>query len=180
PPVHDLDRARERLRAAGLAGGFRATLSTRRIVAAAAELVKQQLAPVGIDLDVQSFDDNEFLDRARRLEFVLYVSRLAAVTGDATNLLENGLHTIEPERGMGVANFSGYSNREVDRAIEESVLLASPGPRRQALEGIMGRLMDDLPWAPLYVDEDVFALSADLQWTPRRDGFVLGAEIGVR
>jgi peptide/nickel transport system substrate-binding protein len=180
PPVHDLERARERLRAAGLDRGFRATLSTRRIVAAAAEQVKQQLAPIGIDLDVQAYDDNEFLDRARRLEFALYVSRLAAVTGDATNLLENGLHTIDPERGMGVANFSGYSNREIDHAIEESVLLASPGPRRQALEAIMGKLMDDLPWAPLYVDEDVFALSSDLQWTPRRDGFVLAAEISLR
>jgi peptide/nickel transport system substrate-binding protein len=179
-PVHDLALARERLRAAGLAGGFRATLSTRRILAAAAEQVKQQLAPIGIDLDLQAFDDNEFLDRARRLEFVLYVSRLAAVTGDATNLLENGLHTIDRERGMGVANFSGYSSREVDRAIEESVLIASPGPRRHAIEAIMNRLMEDLPWAPLYVDEDVFAFSSELAWSPRRDGFVLGAEIGLR
>jgi hypothetical protein len=29
------------------------------------------------------------------------------------------------------------------------------------------------------VDEDVFALAPGLEWTPRRDGFVLGAEIGV-
>jgi peptide/nickel transport system substrate-binding protein len=180
PAVHDLARARERLQAAGLAGGFRVTLSTRRILAAAAEQVKQQLAPLGIEIDVQPFDDNEFLDRARRLEFVLYVSRLAAVTGDATNLFENGLHTIDRERGMGVANFSGYSNLHIDRAIEESVLVESPGPRRQALEAIMGRLMEDLPWAPLYVDEDVFAFSSELQWTPRRDSFVLGAEIGLR
>jgi peptide/nickel transport system substrate-binding protein len=179
PPAHDHRLARERLQAAGLAGGFRATLSTRRIVAAAAEQVKEQLAPIGIVLDVEAFDDNEFLDRARRLEFALFVSRLAAVTGDATNLLENGLHTVQPERGMGVANFSGYSNREIDVAIEESVLLESPGPRRQALERIMRRLMEDLPWAPLYVDEDVFALAPGLAWTPRRDGFVLGAEIGL-
>ncbi len=180
PPVHDLARAKTLLKEAGFADGFRATLSSRRILAAAAEQVKRQLEPVGIGLDVELFDDNEFLDRARRLEFVLYLSRLAAVTGDATNLLENGLHTVDRPHGMGVANFSGYSNPEVDRAIEESVLLESPVPRRQALETIMNRLMEDLPWAPLYVDEDVFAHAPGLTWTPRRDGFVLGAEIGVR
>jgi peptide/nickel transport system substrate-binding protein len=179
PPVHDPARARELLRAAGHPDGFRATLQARRILAAAAEQVKQQLAPVGIELDVQVFDDNEFLDRARRLEFALYLSRLAAVTGDATNLLENGLHTVDRERGMGVANFSGYSNPEIDRAIEQSTLIAQLGPRRQAIEAIMSRLMEDLPWAPLYVDEDVFALAPGLAWQPRRDGFVLGAEIGL-
>ena len=179
PPVHDLARAKELMKAAGHAGGFRATLHARRILAPAAQLVREQLAALGIELDVQVLDDNEFLDRARRLEFALYLSRLAAVTGDATNLLENGLHSVDRERGMGVANFSGYSNPEIDGAIERSALLQSQGQRRQAIEDIMKQLMEELPWAPLYVDEDVFALAPDLVWRPRRDGFVLGAEIGL-
>jgi ABC-type oligopeptide transport system substrate-binding subunit len=81
---------------------------------------------------------------------------------------------------MGVANFSGYSNPGIDRAIERSVLVEPAGRRRQALEDIMARVMEDLPWAPLYVDEDVFALAPGLAWHPRRDGFVLAAEIGLR
>lgn len=177
--VHDHERARELLRAAGYRDGLRAPLFTRNMLTAAAREVRTQLAEVGIELDVHELGESEFLDRARRLEFPLYLSRLGAVTGDATNLLENGLHTVDTAHGMGVANFGGYSNPEIDRAIEESALAEGPGPRRAALEQIMQRLMVELPWAPLYVDEDVFAMAPGLAWRPRRDGFVLAAEIGL-
>lgn len=39
--------------------------------------------------------------------------------------------------------------------------------------------MLELPWVPLYVDEDVFAMAPGVAWRPRRDGFVLAAEIGL-
>jgi hypothetical protein len=38
--------------------------------------------------------------------------------------------------------------------------------------------MADLAWIPLYVDQDVYAMSKDLAWEPRNDSFILAAEVG--
>jgi len=80
---------------------------------------------------------------------------------------------------MGIHNCGDYSNPELDRLIEESAGIDHVGRRRQALESIMERLMEDLVWIPLYVDQDVYAVDRSLAWKPRNDSFILAAEIGL-
>ena len=77
-------------------------------------------------------------------------------------------------------NYSRYSSPEVDRAIEESAGIPEVARRRQALEWIMEKAMQDLVWVPLYVDQDVYALDRAYAWQPRSDSFILAAEIAPR
>jgi peptide/nickel transport system substrate-binding protein len=180
PASYDPDRARSLLTQAGLTEGLRAVLHVRKMYAEAAHLVATQLRPVGIHLEVEVLTDEDFLSRLRRRDSSLYLSRFGCPTGDASDILDNVLHSRSPERHMGMQNFGGYANAEVDREIEASASVESVTDRRALLEAIMKRLVDDLAWIPLYVDEDVYAVDRRLGWSPRNDSFILAAEIRPR
>lgn len=179
-PAHDPDRARALLRAAGFPEGFRADLHVRRIYEGAGRLVADQLRPLGIRLEVSVLPDPEFLDRMRRRETSLYLSRFGAPTGDASDILDNALHSTDTARQMGMQNYGGYSSPEVDHMIEASAGIDSVSRRREALEAVTARIMADLPWVPLFVDQDTYLVDRRLSWRPRSDSFVLAAEIGPR
>lgn len=50
--------------------------------------------------------------------------------------------------------------------------------RRQAiLFQATARVMDDLPLVPLYVDQDLYAFRAGVEWNPRNDNFLIASEI---
>lgn len=177
-PEPDPGEARRLLAEAGYAGGVEADLHVRKLYAEAAALVAEQLRPSGFRLQPKVENDGEFLDRLRRRDASLFLSRFGCPTGDASDILDNALHSIDPAHGLGMQNFGGYANPEVDRAIETSAGIESVADRRAALESIMARLIGDLVWVPLYVDEDTYAHDKRLRWRPRNDSFILAAEIG--
>ncbi len=179
-PAFDRAAARGLLQRAGFSSGFEATLHVRKLFGTAALLLRDQLAEVGVRLEVVVLDDPPFLERARRGEFSLLLSRLGCPTGDASDILDNALHSKDPARRYGLNNDGGYSNAELDRLIEESAGIDDVGERRNTLWRIMQILVQDLPWIPLYVDQDVYALAPGVAWEPRNDSFVLAAEIARR
>lgn len=124
--------------------------------------------------------DPELFDLLSRQGTSLHLSRYGCPTGDASDILDNALHSKDPSRHLGIYNDSGYSNPEVERAIEESAGIDSVTQRRKALERIMALLVEDLVWVPLYVDQDVYALDSAYSWQPRSDSFILAAEIAAR
>lgn len=180
PVVPDPARARSLLAEAGYPGGFEATLHARQILADGAVALRDSLEEVGIRLNVRSLPEEEFFETTRvQGDFALALTRFGCPTGDAANFLDAGLHTFDPSRGYGQANAGGYSNPEVDRLIEESGRTLDPPPRRRTLERVMEVAMRDLPWIPLYVDEDVYVHRAGLAFEPRLDNYVIVSEIGL-
>jgi peptide/nickel transport system substrate-binding protein len=175
----DRARARELLREAGLPAGFAATLHTRRAFAQAADLVARQLASVGIALKVEVFSDEDFYRAMDRRDSSLQLSRFGCITGDMSDILDNCLHSPDPARHFGIHNYGGYSDPAVDRAIEESAQNQALAARRDTLQQIGRKLMDDLVWVPLYIDEDTFAVDPRLSWQPRNDGMILAREISA-
>lgn len=180
PPAYDPARARDLLRQAGFPRGFAVTLVARKIIGDAADDVKDQLAAVGIRVAVVTLGAHEFYDRARRRDFSFYMTAFACPTGDASDLLADAMHTPNAENHQGRSNYMGFSDPEIDGAIEESARIQTVDQRRNLLQRIMGMLMDRLVWIPLYVDEDVYAIDRNLSWEPRSDSFVLAAEVSRR
>lgn len=180
PPLHDPQEARALLKKAGLPGGFHATLLSRRLFADAAHAVREQLKDIGITLDIEIQEDPAFFDTIDRHEFSFFLSRFGCPTGDASDILEGGLHSRDAARNMGRANDSGYSSAQVDRLIEESAGIEGLKDRREVLQGVTALVMEDLPWIPLYVDLDVYAKDPSLVWRPRNDSYILAAEVGRR
>jgi peptide/nickel transport system substrate-binding protein len=176
-PTRDVAGARSLLARAGWAGGFAADLHVRKLYAEAALLVRDQLRELGIILNVVPLGDVEFLDRARRGEFGLYLSRFGCPTGDASDLLDTALHSRDVERRMGLQNYGHYASPLVDEAIESSAEVESVTDRRAALEQVFQLVQDDVVWVALYADQDVYAIDRKLAWEPRNDSFLLPAEV---
>ncbi|MEW6367524.1 MAG: ABC transporter substrate-binding protein [Acidobacteriota bacterium] len=179
PAPHDLARARSLLDQAGLGGGFEVTLHARQILLTPAELIQQQLALVGIRVKVESLPDPEFFQRLARQDASFFISRFGCVTGDASDVLEDCIHSPDTLGCYGGTNYGRYSNPEIDRAIEQSSLETDPQVRKRALQLIMETVAEERPWIPLYFEKETYALDKAFTWQPRNDNFILAEEIGI-
>ncbi len=180
-PAPDLARARSLLAEAGFPGGFAVTLHARRLLSDAVEPLRRELAELGIRVDVRVLPEAEyFREAAPGSGFVLGLTRFGCPTGDAANFFDTGLHSLDLARGWGQDNYGSYANAEVDGLIEKAALTLLPEARRPLLERVMEVAMRDLPWIPLFVDEDVYVHRADLAWQPRLDNYVIVSELRKR
>ncbi|MRR12129.1 hypothetical protein EG835_06600, partial [bacterium] len=157
-PVPDLARARGLLAEAGWPKGFEVTLHARAIRSDGAEAVRQLLAEAGIRVKVHLLTEREFFEatEAARPDFAMALSRFGCPTGDAAMLFDAGLHSLEPLEGYGPANAGGYASRDADELIEEAGRALHPAVRKETLQRLMRLAMIDLPWIPLYVEEEVY------------------------
>lgn len=180
-PAPDAARARALLAEAGFPRGFAATLHARRILSDAVEPVRRELAEIGIRVDVRALPEAEFFAETKAGSgFVLGLTRFGCPTGDAANLFDTVLHSPDLDRGWGRSNYARYANPQVDLLIEKAARTLLPELRRPILQEVMEIAMRDLPWIPLYVDEDVYVHRADLEWQPRLDNYVIVSELRRR
>lgn len=179
-PLYKPERGRELLREAGFARGFSVVLHARRIFSEGAFLVKQQLEEIGVRVEVRVLSDPEFFEAQDRKELSFWLTRFGCVTGEASNILENVIHSPDAARRLGQMNWGGYADPALDRAIDASGEIEKTEDRRKAVQRIMNGLMKDLPIIPLYVDEDLYALDRSLAWRPRDDGYVRAADVRIR
>ncbi len=179
-PDYDPAAARSLLERAGLPQGFEVTMHVRQILQETGKLIQEQLQKIGIRVTLKVLPESNFFKVLDKKEFTFFLSRVGATVGDASDILEPQIHTADPLHHYGVRNYSGYSNPEVDRAIQESGALLKVDDRRAVLQRIMTILMSDLPWIPLYTDQDVYAISNAFSWQPRHDSYVLAYEVRPR
>lgn len=176
PPVYDPEQARTLLRRAGIEK-WHVTLDTRLLFKEAAEILRDQLNAVGIQLDLNLLSDHQFFETMRLRRSCLFLSRLGCPTGDASMILGLGMHSPDPSQNYGGNNWGGYSNSVVDQAIEESDEIPEVDRRRHKLEGILATVTDDLVWVPLYFDQDTYVLQNEFAWEPRSDSYIFASEI---
>ncbi|HJZ12289.1 MAG TPA: ABC transporter substrate-binding protein, partial [Acidobacteriota bacterium] len=179
-PTHSIERAKQLLTEAGYPGGFDVVLHERQILEQTGSLLKEQLQKIGIRLELKALPDQQFFSALDAADFSFFLSRVGATVGDASDILEPQLHTKDSARHLGVRNYITYGNAEVDRAIEESAGILKLEERRSVLQEIMSKLMEDLPWIPPYIDQDVYAVENSFVWRPRPDSYVLAYEISLR
>ncbi len=176
-PRHDPAAARDLLARAGYPDGFDVVLDARKLFEDAGRALLPQLRAAGIRATLRIEGDTDFFDRLAKGDNTFHLSRFGCLTGDISDILDNTLHSTDAARHFGIHNYIGYADPETDRAIEESAEIQGVNQRRQALESISSRLMDDLVWIPLYTDMDVYAIDRRLAWHPRNDSLILAAEI---
>jgi peptide/nickel transport system substrate-binding protein len=151
-------------------------LSVREIVGQVAEPIQRMLAESGIRTRLVRYDERAFFDLVGRGPS-LYLNRYGCDTGDAADVLNAGIHSVDEARRLGTANGGRYSHPGIDRAIEESGAILEPAARARRLKDIMARLNEEMPWVPLYFEDEAYVVRSSVRFQPRADGHLLAQEV---
>jgi peptide/nickel transport system substrate-binding protein len=170
PAPYDPAAAQRLLAEAGFPGGFDVELGHGAGVAGIAGRLADDLAVVGIRVRRVQRPYGELVElaRARRVPLVYY--GWACNTGDAGDFLDTSVRTPDPEHGLGVENYSGYRNVEVDEVLAAAGREFDRERRRALLQQAQRRVLADLPVLPLTNRWWYVGVSDRLEVTTRHDG----------
>jgi peptide/nickel transport system substrate-binding protein len=178
----DPAESRRLLAAAGYGGGFAVTLDYMpgryRGMDPLVRLLGVQLEAVGIRLTPRPWETHEFFARTARRETAFHLLGWMSTSGDAGATYDFLVHS--PGGGYGTQNAGGYASPEVDRLIEAAARRLDSGERLKMLRAVAERLQADLPLIPLYRQIDLYAVSPDLEFEPRVDRRIRGAQLRFR
>ncbi len=126
------------------------------------QLVSEQLAAVGITLQLQPVSQSESYARVvqRAINFtpISWTQR-----SDPNGLQYILLHS------KGFANTTGYSNPEMDRMLDQARQSLDQNERKRLYAAIKSQMMRDLPYIPLYFAAEYAAVSKKIGgfvWPP--------------
>jgi peptide/nickel transport system substrate-binding protein len=176
---YDPERARRLLAQAGFGSGRPLQLSyktsTDPFRLRIANVFQQQLADVGIELSIQSYDWGTFFGDIKAGRFQLY--SLAWVGVNTPDILRYAFHSESlPPNG---ANRGRYLSSRVDELIEQAERLpaAEAAPLYRQAQQI---IRDDLVYVPLWYESNIAALRGLDGFEPRFDGSYLALEDAER
>ncbi len=156
PPPHDPPAARARLAGLGYGPGnplhlvYKASSDPFRLRLAA--VLQAQLAAVGIDLEIRSYDWGTFFGDVQEGRFQLY--GLTWVGLRTPDIYRYAFHSDSiPPRG---ANRGRYRNRLVDELIGRARSEPDLGKQAELYRRIQRQLLSDLPYIPLWYEDQVF------------------------
>ena len=160
---HDPAKARQLLDQAGypLAHGhrFRITMKTSteessRLLAA---VLQQQLAQVGIDLEIRTYEFATFYSDVQKGAFQLYSLRWIGGNEDP-DIFEHAFHSksFPPRR----ANRSFYSNPRADALIDQARATTDQAIRARLYQELQQMLAEDLPYINLWYLDNVVVHSS--------------------
>lgn len=180
-PPYDPARARDLLARAGYPAGIDLVLDTQAETATPlVQNLVRQLAVAGIRVAPKFWPKEAFFDRIDRGLSDFHLTGWVCTSGESAELFESSLHTRGPAGGLGRDNGTGYSNPELDRLIEQLVATIDPGARVDIEKRAMAIAVADIPYVPLYVQEDRYVLTPDVVWEPRADGEIWLPEVRLR
>jgi peptide/nickel transport system substrate-binding protein len=171
---YDPEKARALLAEAGYPNGFDVRLDAPndRYVNddKIARAVASELAKIGIRVQVNAYPKAKFFQDEEEGKCSFYLIGWANNNGDGCATFEYLLHTRDDEKNLGSANNSTYySNPELDRLTELAAHTLDLEQRNRYLEDAVAVAMHDLVHIPLHYQHDLYGISREVLWTPRRD-----------
>jgi peptide/nickel transport system substrate-binding protein len=157
PLTHDPQLARELLLQAGYDASHPLQLnyktSTDPVRVRIATVIQQQLADVGIDMHLASYDWGTFFGDIKAGRFQMY--SLAWVGIKTPDIFRYAFHSTSlPPEG---ANRGHLANPEIDRLIETAEQGATLDVQAQYYRQVQARLLEILPYVPLWYEDHVVA-----------------------
>ncbi len=175
PPLpYDPDRAQELLAEAGYPDGFAMDLycTSDRLpndgdVCAA---LGGFFTRIGIDTSVNARPRTVYFPAMAAREYGIAMSGWGSLSGETSYILQSLAHSPDEERRMGGSNNMGYSNPEVDAAIEEAVVTMDDDERAALLARAMELYIEDAGTIPVVNLYSIWAGKNDkVEYTARSD-----------
>lgn len=178
PYEFDQDRARELLAEAGYEDGFPLRLMVPRgrylLGEEVVQAVADQLGDVGVEVTIQAVEFGVFAKATQEREIP---DAFYAAWGNA---FFDSLDELQVAVLSGTEGFSWYSNEEVDAKINAAAQAEDAETHEQALLEADALIYEDPPFIFLFAYEDLYGVSSDLPWEPRRDEQIYLYEVGSR
>lgn len=169
-PRFEPGAARRMLAEAGYPGGLTLRLSCPEGPSKLVDELVAQLGAAGVKINLDKAPSRELFDRIARCDGDLHLTGWVCATGDASELFEGNFYGRTADQRASTLSGCGYGRPDLDDLIDQIANTVEPEQRRDLLQGAMRRVVEDLPWIPLLVSYDRYALTPDLVWEPRPDG----------
>jgi peptide/nickel transport system substrate-binding protein len=158
---------------AGYPQGFALTLmgSNDRYMndARVVQALGQMWTRIGIRTTVEAQPYASFINRATRREAPAALLTWGNSTGEASVLLNSVLRTPDSEAGHGAANRLHYSNQAMDALVAAAEVEMDDARREELLRQASLAALDDAMVVPLYLQNALWAMRADLTYEARMD-----------
>ena len=117
------------------------------------ESIQGYMADAGMGSSIVVLDWGAYLADLATGNMQMFILGLANPLGDADMTLMSTFHSS----GVGVSNYTRYSNPEMDRLIEEERREADPVRRLELLKEAINLAVDDAAYVPTFVRENLMA-----------------------
>lgn len=178
-PKADPAAAKKMLAEAGFPSGFQLTVHVPNDrypnAPAVVQAVAQMWTRIGVKTSVEALPWTTF--SSRKAEFAVKLLGLGNATYDASSMLVNVLGTVDPKRGLGAANDSGYSNPALDDLVAKAMTIYDDKTREMALIEAVKVAVSDGAIIPLYQQSNAWVTRKGLSYAPRIDERTLAKDI---
>ena len=170
---YDLEAAKAELAKSKVPNGFSVTVGVSNSspqVSSAFQVLKQDLEPLGIILDIKEMPVEQWYDTIGNADWPLAYMDYTSTTGDPAEM---------SSWFLGEGNPAGYSNAEVTALMTQVNAEADPKKRAELLIQAQELALEDLPYIPLWWGVAATALADEYEfedfgsytfvspWTPR-------------
>lgn len=180
-PLPDMEKARQLLKEAGYANGFKLSLGAPvgryRNDEYIAQGIAAMWAQIGIEVQVELFTPSLFYKQRDQYAFSSYLSGWSAMTGEMSNPLVALAMTPDPSLGHGITNWSHYSNPKLDRLLIQAMQSLDEDQRALLLEQAAEELLTDYGILPILFELSTWAMKQSIRYDGRVDQFTLPQDI---
>ena len=173
PYGYDVEEAKELLKEAGYekmtalptSFGFEVELDATKDTKDIAEAISGQLEKVGIEAKVRMWEWGVLRPQLDQQKRSLFLTSWGNASLDPTGILIPTLTT------NGRANFTGYSNLEVDELLRSASVGMEEEERKKAFQKTQELIYADAPWIFGYSPKEIYGVRKSVtNWKPTPDG----------
>jgi len=146
------DRNNDGLRDKPDGSAFKIPLSVSSSDTQQAQLVKEYLRGVGLDVDINAVDQQTSDDRGAKGDYEMAIQHFGGLSGDPSGLITRFSATT---RSTSFTRVHGYNNPAFEKVANDQAVEIDLTKRKALVDQMQAILAEDLPQISLYVPEQI-------------------------
>jgi peptide/nickel transport system substrate-binding protein len=179
---YNLEKARQYMKDADYENGFEVVLDTTTLSANRVNVsntIADQLSKINITVILNILPSSDFYTKLMSNNSSFYFVGWQVDSGDAGEIFDNILRSVDINNGFGTYNFGNYSNPEIDRIADNIFCNMRTDERLDLMQEGFTIAMEDVACVPLYIYKGISAIITEISWQPRADGLIKLEDIDI-